>query len=53
VKSQVAETLRERPPKKYQNRHQKLLDAVAWILEEAGKSDSINQMNVMEVILRT
>jgi len=26
-------------------------ELVAWILEEAGKSDSIDQMNVMEVTL--
>ena len=32
---------------------QKSLDVVAWILEEAVKSDSINQTNVMEVTLRT
>ena len=28
-------------------------DVVPWILEEAVKSDSIDQMNVMEVTLRT
>jgi len=59
ISSPILNKIKGRAPIRYQsitmkvNAIQKSLDTVAWILEEAGKSDSIDQMNVMEVTLRT
>jgi len=57
ISSPILNEIKVRAPILYQsmnlmvNAIDEMSELVAWILEEAGKSDSIDQMNVMEVTL--